>query len=156
MRNLNKSRAARRASVLAGGAFALTFALAACGGGNDTPEGAVENFMDSGVEDLFNAIKAGDSDAAVKTAEEHLCAEDVEGVKEMAGSLDGMSEEEIAAAAGDELEIPEDWSYEVGEATTDGDTATVEVKLTESGETTDETFDLVKEDDAWKICGKFV
>ncbi|MCC3765701.1 DUF4878 domain-containing protein [Glycomyces sp. TRM65418] len=155
MRNRNKSRATRRASALAGGALALTFALAACGSDGDTPAGAVEGFLGDGVEDLFNAIKEGDSDAAVATAEEYFCAEDVEGVKEMTGMLEGMSEEEIAEHMGDDFAMPEDWSYEVGEVTEEGDTATVEVEMTENGETTDETFEMVKEDDVWKICGEF-
>ncbi len=48
--------------------------------------------------------------------------------------------------------IPEDWSYEIGESSEDGDTATVEVEMTEDGETSSETMDLVKEDDEWRIC----
>lgn len=148
----------RRASALTGGAFALVLALAACGGGNDTPDGAVENFLDNGAEDLVNAVLDGDADKAGDIAGDHLCAADVDGVKEGASMMADMSEEERESAmemAGDEFTMFDDLSYEIGEATEDGDTATVEASITANGETTDETFELVKEDDAWKICGLF-
>lgn len=146
----------RRASALTGGAFALVLTLAACGGGTDTPDGAVENFLDNGAEDMVNAMLEGDADRAGEVAGDHFCADDVAAVEETAGMFADMSEEERQQAldtAGEELTMFEDLSYETGEVTEDGDTATVEVAITANGETTDETFDLVKEDDAWKICG---
>ncbi|SDE29275.1 DUF4878 domain-containing protein [Glycomyces harbinensis] len=158
MHTQTKLRAARRVTVLAGGTFALALTLAACGAGNDTPDGAVENFLDNGAEDMVNAVLEGDSAAAKEAAEEHLCADDVSGVEEAATMFEGMSEEERQEAmdmGGDSLSMFEDMSYEIGEATEDGDTASVDVSITADGETTDETFDLVKEDDAWKICGTF-
>ncbi|RRR97444.1 DUF4878 domain-containing protein [Glycomyces terrestris] len=146
----------RRTTAVAGGAFALALTLAACGAGNDTPDGAVENFLDNGAEDMVTAMLDGDADKAGEVASDHFCADDVEGVKEAAGMFADMSEEERQSAldmAGDEFTMFEDLSYEIGEVTEDGDTATVEASITADGETTDETFDLVKEDDAWKICG---
>ncbi|GAA2129308.1 DUF4878 domain-containing protein [Glycomyces algeriensis] len=148
-------RRARRATALIGGTFAAVLALAACGGNSDTPEGAVENFLDNGIEDLANSMAAGDFEGAANDAEEYLCAEDADGLKEAGAMFEGMSEDEIKDAMGDEALVPEDWSYEIGEVTEDGDTASVEVTMTEDGEDTEETFDLVKEDDAWKICGQF-
>jgi hypothetical protein len=148
-------RRARRATALVGGTFAAVLALAACSAGNDTPEGAVENFLDNGIEDLANSMMSGDFEGAASDAEEYLCAEDIDGLKEAGAMFEGMSEDEIKEAMGDEELVPEDWSYEIGEATEDGDTATVEVTMTENGEDTDETFELVKEDDVWKICGEF-
>jgi hypothetical protein len=158
MSNRTTLRTARRASALAGGAFALALALAACGGGNDTPEGAVENFLDNGAEDLVSAVLDGDSEKAGDVADDHLCADDVSSVKEGADMFADMSEEErqqAMDAGGEALSMFEDMSYEMGEATEDGDTASVDVSITADGETTDETFDLVKEDDEWKICGTF-
>ncbi|MCD0446167.1 DUF4878 domain-containing protein [Glycomyces sp. A-F 0318] len=151
---MNSNVKLRRATALTGGAFALALALAACGGGNDTPEGAVENFMDGGAEDLFTAIVDGDADKASETAEEHFCADDVASVEEAAAAFEGMSEEE-KATAGEEFDMFNDMSYEIGEVNEEGDTATVALSITADGETTDETFDLAKEDDAWKLCGMF-
>lgn len=151
---MNKSRAARRVS-LAGGAFALALAAAACGAGNDTPDGAVENFLDNGIEDLANSFSEGDIEGAADGAEEYFCAADVEGLRELSTMAEGMSPEEIAEQMGDEATVPEDFSYEIGEVEEEGDTATVAVELTGDGETTSETFDMVKEDDVWKICGEF-
>jgi hypothetical protein len=145
---------ARRAAAVLGGTFAALLVLAACGG-SDSPEGAVENFLDNGVEDVFNATAEGDFDGAADAADEYFCAEDVAAIKGMGAAFEGMSPEEVEeamAAAGEELTLPEDWSYEIGEVTEDGDTATVEVSMTEGGETTDETIDVVKEAGAWKIC----
>lgn len=153
-----KLRSFRRATVLAGGTFALALTLAACGAGSDTPDGAVENFLDNGAEDLVGAILDGDSDKAKEVAEEHLCADDVAGIEEASAMFEGMSDEERQEAmdmGGDAFSMFEDMSYEVGDVTEDGDTASVDVSITADGETTDETFDLVKEDDAWKICGQF-
>jgi hypothetical protein len=151
-----KRRFAHRVTAAVGGTFAAALLLTACGASNDTPEGAVENFLDNGIEDFANAIGEGDFQQAADTAGDHLCAEDVATIQETADEFEGLSEEEKAAAQegmGDEPLIPEDWSYEIGETTEDGDTATVEVEMTEDGETSTETMDLVKEDDEWKICG---
>ncbi|GAB4008557.1 hypothetical protein GCM10029992_65270 [Glycomyces albus] len=57
--------------------------------------------------------------------------------------------QEIAA------EVPDNFEYEIGDVTEDGDTATVTVEVTSDGETTENSYDLVKEDDAWLICGEF-
>lgn len=149
-----KRRLARRATAAIGGTFAAALVLAACGASNDTPEGAVENFLDNGIEDFANAFSEGDYQGAADTAEDYLCAEDVKGLQEIADEFEGLSEEEKAQEGmGDESLIPEDWSYEIGETTEDGDTATVEVEMTEDGETSTDTMDLVKEDDEWRICG---
>jgi hypothetical protein len=148
-----KLRTARRATVVTAGAFALLLAAAACGGSSDTPEGAVENFLDNGIEDFANSFAAGDVDKAATDAEEYFCAEDITAIKDMGAMFEGMSEDEIKEAMGDEEIVPEDWSYEIGEVTEEGDTASVAVTMTENGEDTEETFDLVKEDDVWKICG---
>lgn len=150
-----KRRLARRATTAIGGAFAAALLLAACGGSNDTPEGAVENFLDNGIEDLANAFGEGDYQKAVDTAEDYLCAEEVENLQGIADEFEGLSDEEKEQAQemmGDESLIPEDWSYEIGETNEDGDTATVEVEMTEDGETSTETMDLVKEDDEWRLC----
>lgn len=148
----------RRATAVTGGAFALALTLAACGGGNDTPKGAVEGFLDNGAEDLVNAMMDGDAEKAGEIAEEYACAEDAANMKEAAGLFADLSEEERKEAidmAGDSLSKIEDVEYEIGDVTEDGDTATVEVSITVDGDTSDESIDLVKEDDEWKICGYF-
>ncbi|MEU6859811.1 DUF4878 domain-containing protein [Glycomyces sp. NPDC046736] len=148
----------RRATAVTGGAFALALALAACGSGNDSPEGAVENFLDNGAEDLVNAMLDGDAEKAGEIAEEYACAEDADSMKEAATLFADLSEEERKEAidmAGDSLSKISDVEYEIGDVKEEDDTATVEVSITVDGDTTDETIDLVKEDDAWKICGYF-
>ncbi|WP_100449100.1 Rv0361 family membrane protein [Glycomyces xiaoerkulensis] len=150
------SKLGTRLTAVVGGGFALTLALAACGGGTDTPEGAVENFFDNGVEDFATSFSEGDFDELTSITEEYFCEQDVSDIQEMADMAAEMSDEEREMAldsAADEFEIPEDWSYEIGEVTEDGDSATVELEVTENGETTDSTVDLVKEEDEWKICG---
>lgn len=153
-----KLHAARRASAVAGGAFAIALTLAACGGGSDTPDGAVEGFLDGGAEDVVNALLDGDADAAASAAEEYLCAEDIDEVRQAADQFASLSEEERDQAlemSGDILAEVKDLSYEIGEVTEEGDTATVEVSVTVGGETTEDTIDLVKEDGDWKLCGYF-
>lgn len=151
-----KRRLPRRATAAIGGTFAAALLLAACGASNDTPEGAVENFLDNGIEDLAESLNEGDFQGAADSAGDYICAENVEGIQELADQFEGMSEEEKAQAQetmGDESLVPEDWSYEILDSTEDGDTATVEVEMTEEGETSKETMDLVKEEDEWKVCG---
>ncbi|WP_199034532.1 Rv0361 family membrane protein [Glycomyces salinus] len=144
-----------RLTALTGGAFAMAFALAACGGGAGSPEDAVEDFLGGGIEDYANSFAEGDFDAVLEAAEEHLCAEDVEGLEEMAAQYEELSPEEQEAQAAQmaEAAVPDDYSYEIGEVTEDGDTATVNVELTAEGETVTEGVDVVKEDDEWKVCG---
>ena len=152
----------RRAMAVAGGAFATALVLAACGGSNDTPEGAVENFLDNGIEDFAEAFAAGDFDRVAEIGEDHFCAEDVESLRQTADELDAMSDEERAQMeellGSQEDMLPEDWSYEIGETNEDGDTATVEVEveMTEGDEEPkSNSIDVVKEDDEWKLCGEF-
>lgn len=147
-----------RLTALAGGAFALTMALAACGGGNDSPDGAIENFYDNGAEDLANAMVDGDFEGAADAAEDHFCADDVAGIRDIADQFAELPEETADGALQEmasEVEIPDDFEYEIGDVTEDGDTATVAVSVTSDGETNEESFDLTKEDDEWKICGEF-
>ena len=151
-----KRNLARRATTAIGGAFAAALILAACGGSNDTPDGAVENFLDNGIEDFANAFADADFDKAVEVSEDYFCAEDVQSIQEAAdeyGSLTDEEREQIGDLTDGEEIIPEDWSYEIGETTEDGDTATVEVEMTEGDNTNTESIDLVKEDDEWRICG---
>lgn len=146
----------RRATALTGGAFALALTLAACGAGNDTPEGTVEGFLKDGAEDMVTAMLDGDGEKAADIAGDYFCTDDIAGIEESAAMFEGMTDEEkqeMEEMAGDTFSMFEDMSYEIGETTEDGDTATVEASITAGDETTDETFDLVKEDDAWKICG---
>lgn len=149
----------RRALAVAGGAFATALILSACGGSNDTPEGAVENFLDNGVEDFAKALSSSDFDRLAEISEKHFCAEDVQAFQETADELNAMLDEERAQMEellGEQEDLlPEEWSYKIGETDEDGDTATVEVEMTEGDETTSNTIDVVKEDDEWKLCGEF-
>lgn len=147
-----------RLTALAGGAFALTMALAACSGSNDTPDGAIENFYDNGAQDIANAMVDGDFEGAADAAEDYFCADDVDEIRaigeEFADVPEDMADEALEGLAS-EAAIPDDFEYEIGEVTEEGDTATVTVEVTSDGETTENSHDLVKEDDAWLICGEF-
>jgi len=48
-------------------------------------------------------------------------------------------------------EAPANFTFKVGKATVNGDKATVEVTGTENGETSTQTFNLVKENGKWKL-----
>ena len=147
-----------RLSALAGGAFAVTMALAACGGGNDTPEGAVENFFNDGAEDITSAVVDGDFDKAADVAADYFCSDDVESIRSLSEMFADLPEETADAAleeAASQFEDLDDFDFEITDSSEDGDTATVTVEATVDGDTSTDTFDLTKEDDGWKICGKF-
>ncbi len=150
----------RRAAAVAGGALATALVLAACGGGADTPEAAVENFYDNGAEDFLGAFAEGDFDKVAEVGADYFCEEDVTDIQSTADEMKSMSDEEIDAMMGSMPDFSEvDFEYDILETTEDGDTATVEVEVTgpdfatgeESTETS--TMNLVKEEDEWKICG---
>ncbi|GAB4008559.1 hypothetical protein GCM10029992_65280 [Glycomyces albus] len=119
------------------------------------PEDAVEAFLSSGIEDYANSYAEGDFDSVLEAAEEHLCAEDVASLEEMATAYAELSpeEQESQAARLAEAAVPDDYEYEIGEVSEDGDTAVVNVEITAEGETITEGVDVVKEDDEWKVCG---
>lgn len=152
---------ARRASA-AIGALAAAAALAACGGGADSPEGAVENFYDNGAEDFLNAFAGGDFDTLAEISEDYFCAEEVASIQSTADEMKTMSDEELDMFMGSMPEFEDiDFETEILDSTENGDKATVELEVTgpdfETGEHSSETttMELVKEDDEWKICGEF-
>ena len=143
-----------RLTALTGSALALAFALAACGSG-DGPESVVEGFLDSGIEDYANGMAARDLDRVVGAAEEYFCAEDVERLQGISDQIAEMSEEERDATLRgvEEYAVPDDYGFEIGESSEDGDTATVNITITGEGRTSDQVIDLVREEDEWRICG---
>ena len=122
-------------AVLALAAGAL---IAGCGGsdGAETPEDAVTAFFEATVDKDSEALCDSLSEASAKDAAEN---EDVETCEEGA--------DKAFASEGADDEIAQFEDAEVGEATIDGDTATVTV----TSEGNEGTVDVVKEDDVWKV-----
>ncbi|WP_199034534.1 Rv0361 family membrane protein [Glycomyces salinus] len=144
-----------RLTALASGACAIALALAACSDASDSPEGVVEAFIDDGMAEYRSHLIEGDAEAAVEAAADYQCAEHVEERRESAEEFVALTGEEREQAVErlEEYSVPDDYSYEIGEVTEDGDTATVEIEITADGETRNQTIDVVKEDDEWKVCG---
>lgn len=121
-------------------ALAVGLLLTGCGGddtgGGDSPEQVTE--------DTFAAIADADGERLCELVSEATAqaAADAAGVE----TCEEGAQEPFDAEAADEL-LSQAEAAEVGEATIDGDTATVEVFV--GGESRE--IDLVKEDDEWKM-----
>ena len=122
-------------AVLALAAGAL---IAGCGGsdGAETPEDAVQAFFDASVDKDAEALCDSMTEESQTQAAED---EDVETCEEGA--------EKAFASEGAEEELAQFEDAEIGEATIDGDTATVTV--TSQGQ--EGQLPVVKEDDVWKV-----
>jgi hypothetical protein len=127
-----------RVACLAIGAVALTAGITGCGGDDSssddgTPEAAVQQFFDSAADGdgagACEVLSADSQEQAVKEAKD-------------ASDCEGAFQEDADAG---NIDVPDD--YEIGEATIDGDTASVEV--TSQGQTF--PFPLVQEDGEWKL-----
>lgn len=138
---MTKTFARRGALVLT---LATGFVIAGCGGGDDSNGG-----VDSGaapedvVEAFYNATVDGDVDTVCaliteETAKQAAEQEDAESCEE---SADGALTDEKTKSIAE--------SVEVGEATVDGDSATVAVSSQEAGG--EGEINLVQEDGEWKI-----
>lgn len=116
--------------AIIGGAVALLAAIGVTlwlvlSGGGRSIEDTVEGFMEA----------AKDNDATA--AKEYLCPE-LASMLDMAGDS-GLNEFNL--------------QYEIKDTSEDGDKGTADVTVTESGDTTDVTVNLEKNDDGdWKIC----
>ncbi|MBO3733675.1 Rv0361 family membrane protein [Glycomyces niveus] len=133
------------------------------GGGpskSDSPEDVAKDYLDLQV-DIVTSGDLTDIQGMADKLSPYMCAEMVE---EMEAGLDDadMSEEDMAEYQDMMAEAEIDVSYETGEATVDGDKATVPVTVTgtanipEMGEMPlDDEYELelVKEEGAWKVCG---
>lgn len=120
-------------------AFAVGLVIAGCGGGDstsDSPEQVTEDVFAAIVyadgERLCGLVSEATAEAAAEDAGADTCEEGAQVPFDVAGA------DEIISQAAD---------AEVGEATIDGDTATVEVSV--GGESRE--IELVREDDEWKV-----
>jgi hypothetical protein len=122
-------------AVLALAAGAL---IAGCGGsdGAETPEDAVTAFFEATVDKDSEALCDSISEESATQAAEN---EDVETCEEGADKAFGSEDADA--------EIEQFENAEVGEATVDGDTATVTV----TSEGTEGEVPVVKEGDVWKV-----
>ncbi len=125
---------------IAGVALALLAGalIAGCGGsdGAETPEDAVTAFFDASVDKDAEALCDSITEESGQQAADD---EDVETCEEGA--------EKAFASEGADEEIAQFEAAEVGEATIDGDTATVSV----SSQGQEGQIPVVKEDDVWKV-----
>ncbi len=120
----------------------IAFIFAACGGSSNTPSSTVEAY--------FNAVKAGKYEKSLKYLAVESESED--------GKLTEKEEAQMLALAGKMEESMKEVggieSFEVLSETIaeDGNTATVEVKLTNgNGDSDDSSMKLKKVNDEWKI-----
>ncbi len=119
--------------VFAGVAIAALGLLIACGGGGSSnPEAAVKG--------MFDALKAGDIDAMMEYMPEADRSEITDEEREMFQGMAGMFES---------------FEYEIvgSEVSEDGETATVTVKTTFMGETSEEDIELMMENGKWVVPG---
>lgn len=118
-------------------ALAIGMLLAGCGGGGDSPEEVVEDFYAAAADgDAEKMCELASEASAQSGAEENDAETCEEGVQ---SSIDAGNLDEFSALVE---------GVEVGEATIDGDAATVAITSAEGEEA---EIDLVKEDDEWKV-----
>lgn len=114
-----------------------TLGLAACGGEEEGPDDVTRQFL--------SALAEGDGEAACSYAS----AEAIEAVEAEEGAT---CEDAVVEASGEVTdegrEQLDDATYEVSDETEDSASVTA---IRPDGE--EETFELVKEDDEWKIAG---
>lgn len=101
---------------------------------------------------MFNAIKNGDFDGMKK----FIARADLANLEEMEKIGNGLDSSFVKEAKETMInqfkEKVKNVSYKFTNEKTNGDNATVDAEITESGKTETHTFDLVKENGDWKIA----
>lgn len=115
------------ARVLMAGAVIL---LAACGGGNSSPQSVVEEFIKAGANGQFDQLKP----LCAKAAPEELCNPNAD---DRAEFVTIMKTVKI-----------------VGEPKVKGDKALVKIAISSGGETAEANLPLVKQGDTWRLSGE--
>ncbi len=125
-------------------ALCLTAGMAAC---NSADQGSPTASIDA----MFTAMKNGQVDDFKKfitTADVAM----IESMEKLANSIDPEAINKMKTKMGDEFkEKAKDIKYTLKNEKIDGNKATVDAEVTDGGKTESHTFNLVKEDGAWKI-----
>lgn len=125
--------------------FSLAVLFAACNSKND--QGAPVAAIDA----MFTAMKNGNMDDLKKFVTKKDVAF-LESAEKLANSIDPDAIQKIKTKMGDQFkEKVKDVKYTLSNEKIDGDKATVDAEVTEGGKVEKHTFNLLKEDGAWKI-----
>lgn len=125
--------------------FSLLAGIAACNTHADmtSPTGTIDA--------MFTSMKNGNMDDIKK----FITKKDVqflESAEKLVTSVDPDAVAKMKSKMGDEFKNKvKDVKYTLKNEKVDGDKATVDAEVTENGKTDTHTFNLVKEDGAWKI-----
>ncbi|HQW83526.1 MAG TPA: DUF4878 domain-containing protein [Ferruginibacter sp.] len=125
--------------------FCLLAGIAACNSHSDmtSPSGTMNA--------MFTAMKNGNMDDIKK----FITKKDVqfiESAEKLMNSVDPDAIAKMKTKMGDEFKAKvKDMKYTLKNEKVEGDKATVDAEVTENGKTDSHTFNLVKEDGAWKI-----
>ena len=125
-------------------ALCIVTGFAACNTNTGSPTAAIDG--------MFNAMKSGNIDemkkfitksdvALMETAEKLMNAVDPGAIKKMKDKMAVEFKEKV-----------KDIKYSIKNEKINGDNATVEVEIVENSKPTSHNFELVKEDNAWKIA----
>ncbi|MFM6926791.1 MAG: DUF4878 domain-containing protein [Ferruginibacter sp.] len=123
----------------------LAAGFAACNGKND--QGSPTASIDA----MFTAMKNGNMDDIKK----FITKQDVamlESAEKLMNSIDSGTIQKMKTKMGEEFKAKvKDVKYTLKNEKIDGDKATVDAEVTQEGKVDKHTFNLVKEDGAWKI-----
>jgi len=123
----------------------LAAGFAACNGKTDqaSPTAAVDA--------MFTAMKNGNMDDIKKFITKNDVAM-IESAEKLMNSIDPEAIKKMKTKMGDEFKAKvKDVKYTLKNEKVDGDKATVDAEVTEEGKVNTHTFNLVKEEGAWKI-----
>lgn len=126
-------------------ALCLVAGFAACNSKTDqgTPTGAIDA--------MFTAMKNGNMDDIKKFITNQDVAM-IESAEKLMSSIDSGAIQKMKTKMADQFkEKVKDVKYTLKNEKVDGDKATVDAEVTEEGKVNTHTFNLVKEDGAWKI-----
>lgn len=127
----------------------MATAFAAC---NSNDAGPSSSSPSASIDAIFNSMKNGNIDDFKKFITKNDVAMIEEGLK-FASSIDsGFVRKATETMAQEFREKVKDISYKLKNEKVNGDNATVDAEVTENGKTETHTFNLVKEDGAWKIA----
>lgn len=123
----------------------LAAGFAACN--SKTDQSSPASAMDA----MFTAMKNGNMDDIKKFINKKDIAM-IESMEKLANSIDSGAIQKMKTKMGDEFKAKvKDVKYTLKNEKIDGDKATVDAEVTEEGKVNTHTFNLVKEDGAWKI-----
>lgn len=125
-------------------ALCLVAALAGCSSESATPTATIDGMfaaMKNGSIDSMKKYITKSDAAMMEAAEKILTAVNPDAVKKIKEKIISGIKENTGKV-----------QYKLKSQKIDGDNATVEAEVTHEGKTTSHTFELVKEDGAWKIA----